>query len=27
VMYQLGMTLGLFVIMRRREKDPLGDLG
>jgi len=27
VMYQLGMTFGIFVIMRRREKDPLEDLG
>ena len=27
VMYQLGMTLGIFTIMRRREKDPLEDLG
>ena len=27
VMYQLGMTLGIFSIMRRREKDPLEDLG
>jgi len=25
VMYQLGMTLGIFVIMRRRNKDPLED--
>ena len=25
VMYQLGMTLGIFVIMRRREKDALED--
>ena len=25
VMYQLGLTLGIFVIMRRREKDPLED--
>ena len=25
VMYQLGMTLGIFVVMRRREKDPLED--
>ena len=27
VMYQLGMTLGIFSIMRRREKDPLEDMG
>ena len=27
VMYQLGMTLGIFAIMRRREKDPLEDMG
>ena len=27
VMYQLGMTLGIFSIMRRREKDPLEDFG
>ena len=27
VMYQLGMTLGIFTIMRRREKDPLDELG
>ena len=27
VMYQLGMTLGIFSIMRRREKDPLDDMG
>jgi len=26
-MYQLGMTLGIFAIMRRREKDPLEDMG
>jgi hypothetical protein len=26
VMYQFGMTLGIFVIMRRREKDPLDEL-
>jgi len=26
-MYQLGMTLGIFSIMRRREKDPLEDMG
>ena len=25
VMYQLGMTLGIFIVMRRREKDPLED--
>ena len=25
-MYQLGMTIGIFAIMRRREKDPLEDL-
>ena len=25
VMYQFGMTLGIFAIMRRREKDPLDD--
>ena len=25
VMYQFGMTLGIFVVMRRREKDPLED--
>ena len=25
VIYQLGMTLGIFVIMRRRESDPLKD--
>ena len=25
VMYQLGLTFGIFVIMRRREKDPLED--
>jgi len=24
-MYQFGMTLGIFAIMRRREKDPLDD--
>ncbi len=27
VMYQFGMTLGIFSIMRRREKDPLDELG
>ena len=27
VMYQLGMTLGIFTIMRRREKNLLDDLG
>ena len=27
MMYQLGMTLGIFIIMRRREKDPLENLG
>jgi len=27
VMYQLGMTLGIFTVMRRREKDPLDNLG
>ena len=25
VMYQIGMTLGIFTVMRRREKDPLED--
>ena len=25
VMYQIGMTIGIFTIMRRREKDPLED--
>ena len=25
VMYQFGMTLGIFVVMRKREKDPLED--
>ena len=25
VMYQLGMTLGIFIVMRRGEKDPLED--
>ena len=25
VIYQLGMTLGIFVVMRRRENDPLKD--
>jgi len=27
VMYQFGMTLGIFAIMRRREKNPLDELG
>ena len=27
VMYQLGMTLGIFTIMRRREKNLVDDLG
>ena len=26
VMYQFGMTLGIFTIMRRREKDLLDDM-